>query len=396
MIGNLVLVLNASLSAFSAGPAPGSAASISKRTEALLASQISVNAHSRAVARSSEPMSLIDNYFMDGDGNWTDTSCTFYYDEDWVNYNCYAYAIPRFDLVPEYYPPDCEHYGHPTKWYDPGQFAQNYYYPTLATAQDIAERVSEDFVALGFESVSTSRLQADLPALGKNEELIAVRVTPPGVWTDTHFMRYCKEDGFWYHKMDYFGVLKHKYPLTESRVWWRETVGRDGAFTDFDFYYSGEIWLVRYTPVTVAPTLASSDSAYAYCENYGDTVVAVDVDSLGELEVSFTNINGFTAILYSSDWEAIDSVTYDPIEAQVSPGRYYIVMKSYRYSDYIGVHASLSPLRRGASAERGNLIVVSENDRVVAAEVSHGGVEVSALYGETSEETVKTDGGYES
>lgn len=390
MISNLVLVFNASLSAFSASPVSANVNPVSERTEALIASEIAPGAHSKRVTRLSEPMSLVDNYFMDADGNWTDTSCTFYYDEDWVNYNCYAYAIPRYDLVPEYYPPEYVPFGNPTKWYIPGQFAQNYYYASPATAQDIAERVCEDFEALGFSNISSTRLPAVLPALGENEELIAVRVG----FDDSHFMHYCKEDGFWYHKADYSGILKYKYPLTESRVWYRESVGSRGAYTNFEFYYSGDIWLVRYTPITLTPAIGVVDSEYVFCNNYGDRVIALDVDSPSNLEVSFTNINGFTAVLYSSDWVAIDSVTYDPIRVSVNPGRYYIVMKSYRYSDYIGVHASLSPLNRGLPADRDNLIVVGENDRIVQAKVSDGDVDVSAIYGWLSEgvEAIGGDG----
>jgi len=386
MIESLLLVLNASLSALSVNPNSIRSSNVGERTATLIASEIAARAHSTKAKRSNELMSLMDNYFMDANGNWTDSSYTWYWDDDWVNYNCYAYAIPRWDLVPEYYEPDVQPYGNPTKWYVPGQFAQDFYYESLATAQDIAERVCEDFEVLGFTNISCFRLPSVLPALGDDEELIAVRVG----FDDSHFMHYCKDDGYWYHKMDVNSILKYKYHLSESRLWYHEAVSCYGAFTDFDFYYSGEIWLVKYTPVTVAPTFANASHGLAYCENYADTVVAVDVDSPGRLEVSFTNINGFTAILYSPSWDAIDSVTYQPIEASVTPGRYYIVMRSYRYRDYIGVHASLSPFGRGAAEEhREDLIVVSENDRLVQARVSGDATEVSAISGDWGENVIE-------
>lgn len=396
MIDSLLLVLNASLSALSVNPNSIRSPNVGERTATLIASEIAARAHSTKAKRSNELMSLMDNYFMDANGNWTDSSYTWYWDDNWIHYNCYAYAIPRFDLIPEYYPPeyqlDEDDNDNRTKWYLPGQFAQDFYYESPATAQDIAERVCEDFEVLGFTDISCFRLPSVLPALGDDEELIAVRVG----FDDSHFMHYCKDDGYWYHKVGDSGVVKYKYPVNESRVWYPESISEDGAFRDEENCYSGEIWLVKYAPVTVTPTFANASHGLAYCENYADTVVAVDVDSPGQLEVSFTNINGFTAILYSPNWDAIDSVTYCPIEASVTPGRYYIVMRSYRYCDYIGVHASLSPSNRGVSRERGNLIVVSENDRLVQAEVSDGGLEISAFYGEQREDAAVIGGGGES
>ncbi len=390
MIESLLLVLNASLSALSVNPNSIRSSNVGERTATLIASEIAARAHSTKAERSSELMALMDNYFMDANGNWTDSSYTWYWDDDWIHYNCYAYAIPRHDLTPEYYPPFYELSEFKTKWYIPGQFVQNCDYDHIATAEDIAERVCEDFEVLGFTNISCFRLPSVLPTLGTNEELIAVRVSAPGLNPDSHFMHYCKNDGYWYHKMDVNSILKYKYHLSESRLWYHEAVSCDGAFTDVNYYYSGEIWLVKYTPVTVTPTFANASHGLAYCENYADTVVAVDVDSPGRLEVSFTNINGFTAILYSPSWDAIDSVTYQPIEASVTPGRYYIVMRSYRYRDYIGVHASLSPFGRGAAEEhREDLIVVSENDRLVQARVSGDNAEVSAISGDWGENVIE-------
>ena len=369
MSENLLLVLPASLSSFSANSSVRGCADLNEHTKSVIACELKTIASQTTVVSSEESVSMEDNYFMDGDMNWTDSASSWYWDDDWSHYNCYSYAIPRHDLVPDYYPPEVTLHENFTKWYNPGQFCQNFYYPPSTTIGDIAQRVVDDFNAIGFTNVSAFRLNG-LPALSDGEELIALRRAPG----DTHFMRYCKADGYWYHKPDQRAVIKYKYQLSESRVWSYEALAYGGVIKDGPSY-TGEIWLVKYTPVTLAPTYAADACETIFLDRFGDRVLALDIDDPGLLNVSFSDTTAFTAALYSSEWCALGSVTHEPIEAMLFPGRYYLVVKNYRYSNYVSVNTSLTAIPGHRSWQEPNRqIVFSEKERLVRAYVDGEGV----------------------
>lgn len=374
MIAGLFLVLNASLSVLSPNARQIASTEISERTKNLIVGEISARSQTATIVHSSEQASLIDSYFQDGYGNWTDSSFSWYWDDDWYLYNCYAYAIPRHDIRPEYYqftltlPDRC------TKWYEPGLFIHNMDYDSPATAEDVAEKVAEDFEALGFTNISYFRLPSSLPVLGENEELIAVRVGG----CNSHFMRYCKDDGFWYHKPAGNAVLKYKYQLSEYRDWSNERLAYNGNYFD-GTYYTDDIWLIKYTKVTLKPTFFSPAHESINCRSYGDAIAAVKIDDAGELEISFSNTNGFTAILYSEDWGAIAMTNTNLLASMVEPGRYYLLLNTYRYDSRIGIDAYLTPSSRSSYDNTHNLIVVNENDQIVAATSSGDALELATF-----------------
>ena len=93
----------------------------------------------------------------------------------------------------------------------------------------------------------------------------------------------------------------------------------------------------------------------------------------GHLELSFYNVNGFSAILYTDDWDALGTATYNPIEVDVSAGRHYLVMKNWRYCNDVYVSASLSPLTGGTrSGSDGRSFAISETDRLVVGRILDG------------------------
>lgn len=374
MIANLLLVLNASLSALSAKLTQKGEQSISERTKHLIASEISTRSQTGNVVHSNEQATLMDSYFRDGYGNWTDASFSWYWDEDWISYNCYAYAIPRHDLRPEYYQFTLTLSEEKTKWFEPGVFIHNMDYDSPATAEDVAKKVTEDFEALGFTNISYFRLPSFLPALGENEELIAVRVGG----CNSHFMRYCKNDGFWYHKPAGNAILKYKYQLSEYRNWPNERLASNGGSFD-GTYYTDEIWLIKYTRVTLDPTFTSPSHGSIDCRSYGDAIAAVRIDDAGDLQVSFRNTNGFTAILYSEDWEPIAMTNTNLLTSTVETGRYYLLLNSYRYDSCVEIEASLTPSGKNATAGPKGLIAVSENDRIVVATASGGALELATF-----------------
>ncbi len=379
-----ILIMVSSISVSSAKGGPYAKYDLSERTEKIILSEaLSRTQESNSRQMSNQLIELEDSYFLNGYSHWTDSCYTYYWDSKWSHYNCYSYAIPRYDIPPYYFPypyqnPDPDE----NRIYEPGMFSrfefdQNF----VMNVENLAGVVVGDLEAIGFTNVSASEFNG-LPTLGTNEELIALRLSAPGGAFDYHFMRYNKSDGYWYHKPSTGAVLKYKYSLSESVDWTNENFTSNGTVFN-NITYTGDIWLIRYTPLVVSPTL-NGPSVYetVYCDYYYDNVVVVDVPSAGDLYISFSNINGFSATLYDGDWELVDYVTYDPIEAYVNPGRYYLIMKNYRSVNYVYVTASLSSSAKGPEDNlNGDSILISETDRLVHARfVDDGFVELSFVY----------------
>ena len=147
-------------------------------------------------------------------------------------------------------------------------------------------------------------------------------------------MKFNKNDGYWYHKPSDGAVLRYKYPLSESVIWTNETINSLGNVYG-GVTYAGDIWLIKYTPSIISTSSSFSTNEIVYCDNNGDKLIILNIEQSGYYSIVFGNINGFSAILYSSDWDLISAVSYDPIEAVLNEGLYYLVLKNYRYSDNV-------------------------------------------------------------
>lgn len=371
MLFNFFLVVQTSILTISGPVQNDGSGQLSERTKRIVQDEVSLKRAGKIKKQAeSEKIKLEDSYFMDGDGNWVDSSYDYYYDEKWLNYNCYAFAMRRYDIAPDYYPYlEYYYYGDDTnglRCYDPGQISllpDPGHYPSV---REQAEAVVSDFNILGYHNVSTFRFNGFLPALGADEELIAVRVSEPPDYYDYHFMRFDKGERVWYHKPSHGSVLKYKYPLCGWRSWTDEFPSNTPATVT----YSSDIWLIKYTPVILRPSIGVDLNESLYIDNVGDKVFRLDIATAGHLDLTFQNVNGFTAVLYTDEWDAVDASTYNPISADVSAGRYYLVMKNYRYSDYVDLTVSLGGLESSSSVERDdNMFVITEGEGLIIGRV---------------------------
>lgn len=377
-----ILIMVSSISVSSAEGGPFANYGLSERTENIILSEAllrSQEGNSRLT--NNQMIELDDSLFLSGDLEWTLSSDTYYWNSKWSYYNCYSFAIQRYDITPDYFlNPDQSNNSDNYRWYVPGMFSHFVFDENFVMSiQNLSGVVVADLEAIGFTNVSASDFNGSMPTLGANEELIALRLTPPENSFDFHFMRYNKSDGFWYHKPSSGAVLQYNHSLSESVDWENEGFTSNGSFFD-GIFYSGDIWLIRYTPQVLSPTLnGPSVTEAVYCDYYYDNVVAVDVPFAGDLYISFYNINGFSATLYDSDWDFVDSVTYDPIEVYANPGRYYLIMKNYRSVHYVYATASLSSSTRGLEEHSyDDSILISEGDRLVRVRfVDDGSVDLS-------------------
>lgn len=144
---------------------------------------------------------LQDNLVQNANGEWVSSGGKW--NSRWLNYNCYAFAIERFEYPSKY----------ATDWqYQPGQLSQSQVNISNKSPNFIANVVKTDLVAVGYNE-SSILISPTIPTVNNNQQLICVRtILTDSVFSwDYHFMRYDLKTNAWYHKPGTSAVLKYKY-----------------------------------------------------------------------------------------------------------------------------------------------------------------------------------------
>jgi hypothetical protein len=199
---------------------------------------------------------LQDSWVLNNLGVWSNSSGG-YWEAVWTTYNCYSYAIGRTD-----------------SWYNPGKFAHpgNNAVVSNMPVEDVAQLVKEDLEFLGYGNVYSTDTAPDPASLEPHQKLICVRI---GHFTsgmgdyndfkDYHFMKYNKEDGYWYHKPGSSAPLKYKYhPAYDS---WTGENSFNGIESEGQVIYDGDIWYIVYGIKTAKPTASPPGGIYAADQN---------------------------------------------------------------------------------------------------------------------------------
>lgn len=171
------------------------------------------------------PYTLIDSTLY---GAW---------DDSYVNYNCYLYAIGITS--------------NPGK--DPGTFSGGGF-NINKSVYEIALLVKRDLESVSLGSNCVTTVNARPATLNNSEKMICVRkgVDVLGA-PDYHFMRF--SNGNWYHKPSFTAILKYNYQPSNNLDWTNERFWDDRAWKP-DTTYSGEIYYIIYK--------ASHSSAYGF------------------------------------------------------------------------------------------------------------------------------------
>ena len=174
------------------------------------------------------------NTILNSEGEWVTIGGD---DISMPQYNCYAYAIGRFEVDPFY----CV--SNEKLQYQPGDIVrireEGYDYSVV---DDLVEYIIEDLIVLGYNS-SSIVVSSSIPNnLSASQELICVRIgekAPNQI--DYHFMRYDINTDSWYHKPGKASILKYNSIPNNSENWIDETQGGlTGAV------YSGPIKYITY------------------------------------------------------------------------------------------------------------------------------------------------------
>jgi hypothetical protein len=199
---------------------------------------------------------LQDSWVLNNLGVWSNSSGG-YWEDVWENYNCYSYAIGKTDS---------EH--------DPGDFAHPGSYNAISDmpVEDVAQLVKDDLEFLGYVNVYSTDTAPDPASFEPHQELICVRIggyhDDYDDWysyNDYHFMKYNREDGYWYHKPGDSAPLKYKYHPSYDT--WTDERSFGGIEHEGDIEYDGDIWYIVYSIKTAKPTASPPGGIYAVEQN---------------------------------------------------------------------------------------------------------------------------------
>ena len=144
---------------------------------------------------------LQDNYVY-GDGEWKSYGGDW--NNDWEYFNCYAYAIGRYESY--------TYYDTVVK-YQPGDFSNSGEFNCELSIESLSALVVSDLQTLGCQNVSVYD-SFDPSDLDINEKLICVRKNS----IDYHFMKYDRTTSKWYHKPGQTAILQYKYYPENDRI----------------------------------------------------------------------------------------------------------------------------------------------------------------------------------
>lgn len=262
---------------------------------------------------------LTDSLVQNESGIWVSSGGKWL--NRWKNYNCYAFAVERFEYPNKY---------STIKQYQPGDFSHNTELNIYRkSAEYIANAVKDDLVAIGHEESSIS-ISTAIPTVNSNQQLICIRTTSTNafIW-DYHFMRFDSKTDDWYHKPGASAVLKYKYIPSNTRNWILEYSDKGIEKFDNRITYTSTIYFIRYEKIQLDTTTGISSITKTISAGK-DTMVKMycQLALNGHLVIS-GNGKSVKAIIYDSEMNNVATYTGLNITADFSfeQGTYYVQLQ---------------------------------------------------------------------
>ena len=262
---------------------------------------------------------LTDSLVQNESGSWVSSGGKWL--NRWLNYNCYAFAVERFEY-PKKYTSRFQ--------YQPGNFSHNTELNIYRkSAEYIANAVKDDLVAIGHEESSIS-ISTAIPTVNSNQQLICIRTSSANAndW-DYHFMRFDSKTDAWYHKPGGSAVLKYKYIPSNTRNWILEYSDKGIEKFDNRITYTSTIYFIRYEKIQLDTTTGIS-SISKNIPAGKDTMVKMYCQTAlnGHLVIS-GNGKSVKATIYDSEMNNVATYTGLNITADFSfeQGTYYVQLQ---------------------------------------------------------------------
>lgn len=281
---------------------------------------------------------LTDSLVQNESGSWVSSGGKWL--DRWKNYNCYAFAIERFEY-PKKYTSRFQ--------YQPGNFSHNTELNiTRKSAEYIANAVKDDLVAIGHEESSIS-ISTSIPTVNSNQQLICIRTASATafIW-DYHFMRYDSETNAWYHKPGPSAILKYKYIPTNDRHWKAEAFDENGVQSS-NLTYTSTIYFIKYNKNIFDPTRESSTISKNIHAGK-DTMIEINCSTSTTGHFVLTANNSVKATLYNDQMDPLISVYGTTINElrTLTAGKYYLQVMFLSPSDSGSIQSSFYTHLSGA------------------------------------------------
>ncbi len=164
------------------------------------------------------------------------------------DYNCYAYAIGRFEQTTFYWHGDKSRY-QPGDMYKSERVYMNYEDDVMV----MANYVKSDLIAMGYAGESVIITSTMPNNLTPSQNLICLRMGP----TDYHFMKYDLTTNAWYQKFGDGPIIEYTdnngIPSNE-RIWCSTGVDENGNPIGSGYVYDGEILYILYNKMQLVIT----------------------------------------------------------------------------------------------------------------------------------------------
>ena len=264
---------------------------------------------------------LTDSLVQNESGSWVSSGGKWL--NRWLNYNCYAFAIERFELPQKYS-------SYTRIQYQPGNFSHNTELNIYRkSAEYIANAVKDDLMAIGHEESSIS-ISTAIPTVNSNQQLICIRTSSANAndW-DYHFMRFDSKTDAWYHKPGDSAILKYKYTPSNTRNWIAEGSKCGAEQLNNRITYSSTIYFIRYEKIQLDTTTGISSITKTISAGK-DTMVKMYCQTAlnGHLVIS-GNGKSVKATIYDSEMNNVATYTGLNITADFSfeQGTYYVQLQ---------------------------------------------------------------------
>lgn len=266
-------------------------------------------------AASESSYTLQNSKVMNEAGEWVQSGVSV--SSDIQHYNCYAYAINRFDIG------KFHNYNYDDQ-YQPGGI-----YPNLPnqscnySLDEVRDNVLLDLDALGYTDISVYYDIDDIPDTidFSTYELICFRMGG----LDYHFMKFDDETQSWYHKPSLTAILKYTdnngIP-SNSKDWNDERVDVNGNVLESDKTYTGNIWYIVYNKLQL--TVSTEGELEQSINIKGGTTPYSGKDAFYEIVVSesgcYTIQITTPTVTYNTD--AIANFNYEIYSYNMYNGNY--------------------------------------------------------------------------
>ena len=238
----------------------------------------------------------LKNSLVYRNGEWVKSGGN--YSDDFLNYNCYSFAIDRIDYMSEFLNPlNSGRYN-----FNIGELS-GLEWEISYSIEDTLEIIVADLNKLGYKNIEIS---TTIPANINNKDLICYRSGT----IDFHFMKYDKIEKCWFHKIGESAIMKYIGEFNNN-VSWISEYSHSGKEYEAAVLYDSPIYYITYDSNDInlnCYTEQNYDNTLFYLNDIkNDYIYDIYVESSRDYFLIFDCNYSFKIYLY----DAIGNIIYE-------------------------------------------------------------------------------------